>query len=180
MMRRLCWLLPLLMIACSCQRAPVADSETDAAAAADASATPSLPPAGAAVTDVPLDVPLDALSAVAAGAPDPGTVVRDYLSRLPGHDAAALDAVWQIPPPAGRADDAALRELRDIISLRVNTGAAVARDQQHPSRLMEVPVRVRALTVSGTLRFTGWYRLSPDADDSAWRIQSAQLQPVLD
>ncbi len=169
-MRRLYWLLPLLMVACSCQRAPVAEP------AADAGTKSPTPPSAAAVADVPLD----ALSAVVAGAADPGTVVRDYLSRLPGGDAAALDAVWQVPPPAGRADDAALRGLRDIISLRVNTGTAVARDQQHPSRLIEVPVRVRVATVGGTLRFTGWYRLVPDAGDSAWRIQSAQVHPVLD
>jgi len=126
------------------------------------------------------DVPLDALSAVTGNAPDPGSVVRSYASQLPRHDRALLDASWQMPPPAGRADDAALRELNDIITLRVNTGTAVARDQQHPSRLIEVPVRVRAVTGQGTLHYTGWYRLVPDPEGTAWLIQSAHVQPVLD
>jgi len=43
-----------------------------------------------------------------------------------------------------------------------------------------VPVRVRAVTVRGTLRYTGWYRLAPDAAGTAWLIQSAHVQPVLD
>lgn len=175
-MRRLCWMLPLLMVACSCQRAPAVDPVTDGrtptgdvAPASNTSSAPAI-----------IDVPLDALSAVAGNAPDPGSVVRSYASQLPMHDRAVLDASWQVPPPAGRADDAALRELKDIITLRVNTGMAVARDQQNPSRLIEVPVRVRAVTGQGTLHYTGWYRLVPDPAGTAWLIQSAHIQPVLD
>ena len=49
-----------------------------------------------------------------------------------------------------------------------------------PPRLLEVPVKIRALTASGTFRYHGWYRVQPSADGRAWQIQSASLQPTLD
>jgi len=36
------------------------------------------------------------------------------------------------------------------------------------------------VTADGTFRFGGWYRVQPNADGSAWQIQSAQLRPSLD
>ena len=53
-------------------------------------------------------------------------------------------------------------------------------DSKLPPQLLEVPVQVRAVTADGTFRFGGWYRVQPNADGSAWQIQSAQLRPSLD
>lgn len=175
-MRRMLWLVPLSMVGCSCQRVPTGDGRDDvgaASAAVEASASND-------DTAVVADLPPRLLSAVDAGAEDPGTVVRAYVANLLRRDRAAIDAAWLVAPQGRRADDGALRELHEVSNLRVNTGVPVARDQLQPTHLIEVPVQVRAMTAAGTQRYTGWYRLAPAPDGHAWLIQSAQVQPVLD
>ncbi|KAF1055311.1 MAG: hypothetical protein GAK43_00104 [Stenotrophomonas maltophilia] len=73
-----------------------------------------------------------------------------------------------------------MRLLPDVASLRLQSQAPRAADTQQPTRLLEVPVSLRAATAHGTFRYTGWYRLQPRADRSGWVIQSAKLQPTLD
>jgi hypothetical protein len=169
------WLFPMLILLGACQRtaevppaAAVAGIEQPAAAA----------PAGTSAVERTDALPL--LAAVAADAPDPGAVVRTYAGHLLRRELDKADASWMIAPRPGRADDAALRALRDVRDLRVTTEPPLPRDQQHPTHLVEVPVRVRVLTSTSTLRYNGWYRLVPDPQRSAWLIQSANLQPALD
>lgn len=174
-MRVACWLFPMLMLLGGCQRT----AEVPPAAAVAGIGQPA---AATRVATSALDrtdaLPL--LAAVAAEAPDPGTVVRTYAGHLLRRELDKADASWMIAPRPGRADDAALRALRDVRDLRVTTEPPLPRDQQHPTHLVEVPVRVRVLTSTSTLRYNGWYRLVPDPQRSAWLIQSANLQPVLD
>jgi len=183
-MRRAVILLPLLLLGgCSCQRHSDDSSTPPAPPAADA-------PAVAATDDTPATAlaatPVAALSAVAAGADDESTVVRDYVNALMRGDRATADAFWSGGQPASRADDAVLRRLADhpeqadVRSLRMDSELPIARDDAQPSRLRDVPVRIRVVTGERTLRFQGWYRLQPRADGSGWEIHGASLQPVLD
>ena len=174
-MRGAGWLFPMLMLLGACQRVADAPPAADPAVA-DPPAAAAL--ASTSATDAADALPL--LAAVAADAPDPGAVVRTYAGHLLRREFDKADASWMIAPPPGRADDAALRSLSDVRDLRISTEPPQARDQQHPAHLIEVPVTVRVITSSGALRYTGWYRLVPDPQRSAWLIQAAHLQPVLD
>lgn len=174
-MRRAFWMFPLLLISCSCQEAPAPQKADEAVAEADQAQRTASP-----ATPATAPPTLSLLAAVSADAERPGAVVHAYIRDLLQRRQTEADAAWQFAPSGTRADDAALRGLQDVISLRINTGAPIARDQQQPSRLIEIPVQVRAVTDTATLRYTGWYRLVPDPQGSAWRIHSAQIQPVLD
>ncbi|MFI8719993.1 hypothetical protein ACIGHF_19160 [Stenotrophomonas sp. NPDC077464] len=176
-MRRVVLLLPLLFAGCSCQPDPVAgEARTDAAPAATTSGSAEQVSAARPETDASAAA---ALSAVAPDAPNEGVIVRNYLYALLGSDRSASDAYWSGGRTGSRPDDAALRNIHDLRSLRVDVDSPIARDTAQPSRLREVPVRVRAITGTGTFRFQGWYRLQPRPDGSGWEIQAASLQPVL-
>lgn len=183
-MRRAVILLPLLLGGCSCERHPAPDAPGATAtapsgtAAAQATGSPDAT-ALAALAPAPL-------SAVAPGAEDEVRVVRNYLNALARGDLAAADASWRGGRTASHADDAVLRTLigqpeqSQILSLRMDTQTPIARDQAQPSRLREVPVRIRVMTADGPLNYQGWYRLQPRVDGSGWEIHGASVHPVLD
>jgi len=183
-MRRAVILLPLLLAGCSCERHPAAHAPGAAATAVSGTAGAEATGSTDAATVAPL-VPAP-LSAVAAGAEEEGTVVRHYLNALARGDHAAADAFWSGGRTASHADDAVLRQLLSqpepspVLSLRMDTEVPIARDQAQPSRLREVPVRIRVMTADGTLRYQGGYRLQPRPDASGWEIHGASLQPMLD
>ena len=183
-MRRAVILLPLLLAGCSCERHPAADAPGAAATAASGTAGGEATRSTDAATVAPL-APAP-LSAVAAGAEDEGIVVRHYLNALARGDHAAADAFWSGGRTASHADDAVLRQLLSqpepsrVLSLRMDTEVPIARDQVQPSRLREVPVRIRVMTADGPLRYQGGYRLQPRPDASGWEIHGASVQPVLD
>ncbi len=183
-MRRAVILLPLLLGGCSCERHPAADAPGAAATAASGTAGAEATGSTGAATVAPLGPA--PLSAVAAGAEDEGIVVRHYLNALARGDHAAADAFWSGGRTASHADDAVLRQLLSqpepsrVLSLRMDTEVPIARDQAQPSRLREVPVRIRVMTADGPLRYQGGYRLQPRPDASGWEIHGASLQPVLD
>ncbi|MGH8045540.1 MAG: hypothetical protein ACREOX_13090, partial [Stenotrophomonas sp.] len=89
------------------------------------------------------------------------------------------DAYWSGGTTGTRPDDAVLRTIPQLRNLRVDTDPPIARDTAQPSRLREVPVRIRAITADGTFNYHGWYRLQPRPDGSGWELQSASLQPTL-
>ncbi|WP_411850202.1 hypothetical protein ACLB90_14975 [Stenotrophomonas sp. LGBM10] len=173
-------LLPLLLIAgCSCQRQGDADAVADVAAAMPPGARATTAPATAADTAAATP-PAPPPSAVAAGATDEPATVRNYIGVLLRGDRAAAAAYWRGGTTSTQPDDAPLHHLTDVVSLRVDTDTPIARDTAHPSRLREVPVRIRVLTRQGTLHYHGWYRLAPRADGSGWELSGASLQPTLD
>ncbi|MCC7634574.1 hypothetical protein [Stenotrophomonas rhizophila] len=177
-MRCAVFVLPLLLLGgCSCQRHSNDDgaaADDQAAAAAVAAAPAGSVAQGLAGSSAPPS------SAVASGAADEPTVVRQYFNTLMTGDRAAADAFWSGSRTSARPDDIALRELPGLLGLRMETDPPIARDDAQPSRLREVPVRIRARTAEGTLRYHGWYRLQPRADGSGWEIHGASLQPTLD
>jgi len=170
---------PLVLLGCS---RPAAQTTGDiAAASAAVAATAAVDtrtgpdPAAMQASEMPV------LSAVADDAEPPSTMLNRYVAALLNRDSAASDAAWTIPPSDPQhADDAALRQLQDLRTLRLHSDPPVARDDRQPPRLLEVPVQIRAVTANGTFRFGGWYRVQPSSDGSAWQIQSAQLRPMLD
>ncbi|WP_303638245.1 hypothetical protein [Stenotrophomonas tuberculopleuritidis] len=175
------WMMPLTLLGCSNPPPAASTAPSAAASVAEATAAPELQPnpdspAQAAAAGVD---PLYA--AVAAGSESPATLLNRYMLDLLNHNRAGSDAAWAYAPAdPQRADDAVLRRLPDVRSLRLDSQTPLARDTTLPPRLLEVPVSVRAVTAQGTFRYHGWYRVQPSADGRAWRIQSAQLQPTLD
>ncbi len=176
-MRRMLFLLPLLLGGCSCQpesartadvpdnRPPPQDvSEAGVAALREAEARnqPARPP-----------------SAVAADAVDEPTLIRNYVNVLLRPDRSLSDAFWRGGSAGPQPDDQLLRAIPNLRAMRVDTAPPIARDTVQPSRLREVPVRVRAVTTDATFYYDGWYRLEPRADGSGWEITGASLQPVL-
>ncbi len=175
-MRRVLLLLPLLLGGCSCQpeSARTADDRPppqDVSAAANPVPDTRAGVAGHAAPAV--------LSAVAPGAVDETTTVRNYINVLLRPDRAASDAFWSGGSAGPRPDDQVLRGIPDLRTLRVDTEQPVARDSAVPSRLREVPFRVRAVTTADTFFYEGWYRVQPRADGSGWEIVGASVQPVL-
>lgn len=177
-MRRVVLLLPLLLGGCSCQpesaRSPEAQQAPQAASAVDTEPASADETASAVVQPT-----APVLSAVVEGATDEITTVHQYVMALLRPDRAASDAYWTGGSAGSRPDDQVLRAIPDLRSLRVKTSSPIARDSAQPSRLREVPVKVRAMTSDGILNYEGWYRLQPRADESGWEIVGASVQPVL-
>lgn len=180
MRRFLLLIAPLVLPGCS---RPEAQSNP-AAAAAPTSAAAGAPVRAVAGNGAPAlqaTVVEPLYAAVAAEAKLPGTMLNAYVLALLNRDRKGIDAAWTFPPSDARhADDAALRQLVDVRSLRLTSAQPIARDDHQPPQLLEVPVQIRAVTADGTFLFGGWYRVQPRADGHAWQIQSAQLRPSLD
>lgn len=165
---------------CSCQRTE--DERTPVAAPSSPTRAVTGNPstvtnAGAPAPLVPAPDPNDA-AARAEFAKASATVHR-YLGALPGAARADADALWTGGRPSPVPDDAALRGITNIQSMRINNDPPIALDQQHPPRLIEVPVQLTVRTTAGTQRLVGAYRLQPRAGSDTWEIYSATLQPVL-
>ncbi|HBK45534.1 MAG TPA: hypothetical protein DDZ67_03700, partial [Xanthomonadaceae bacterium] len=108
------------------------------------------------------------------------TTVHGYLAALPDPDRDGSDAFWTGGKAPPHPDDANLRAIEGLRSLRVENGAPLALDSEDPPRAVEVPVRLTAGTHEGRRIFTGWYRLRARVDGNGWEITSASLQPALD
>ncbi len=175
-------LLMMTVTLLGCSRQTPSDDAAAVPSPAEAPAAeagrPAASPDAATVASPAID-PL--YGAVAADGETPSQLLNRYVLDLLNRNKAGIDAAWAIAPPdPRRADDAALRLLPDVRNLRLDSDPAVPRDEQQPSRLLEVPVRIRATTGEGVFRYHGWYRVQPRADGQGWQIQSAQLQPTLD
>ncbi|MEB1608302.1 hypothetical protein VDQ74_00050 [Xanthomonas campestris pv. campestris] len=105
--------------------------------------------------------------------------MRRYLGALPGTARGDADALWSGGRPAPVPDDAALRGIGNIQSMRINNDPPVALDRERPSRRIEVPVQLIVRTDTGTQRLVGAYRLQPRNGSDDWEIYSATLHPVL-
>ncbi|WP_102251599.1 hypothetical protein [Xanthomonas arboricola] len=105
--------------------------------------------------------------------------VQRYLGALPGAARGDADALWSGGRPAPVPDDAALRGIGNIQSMRINNDAPIALDQEQPPRRIEVPVQLIVRTDTGTQRLVGAYRLQPRSGSDDWEIYSATLHPVL-
>jgi hypothetical protein len=164
---------------CSCHRS--ADPQANDASATQAATTAHPVKNGnagdAPGSPAPAADPNDAI-ALANYAQASATVQR-YLGALPGAARADADALWTGGHPSSVPDDAALRAIGNIQSMRVNNDPPIALDQAHPPQRIEVPVQLIVRTTTGTQRLVGAYRLQPRAGSDSWEIYSATLQPVL-
>ncbi|KHS35388.1 hypothetical protein RN20_16810 [Xanthomonas phaseoli pv. phaseoli] len=137
------------------------------------------------------DAAADTTAASPNPAPDPtdpmtlanyaqaSATVQRYLGALPGAARAQADALWTGGRPPPVPDDAALRAIANIQSMRINNDPSFALDQAQPPQRIEVPVQLTVRTTTGTQRLVGAYRLQPRAGSDGWEIYSATLQPVL-
>ncbi|MCC8537422.1 hypothetical protein ACDH70_19790 [Xanthomonas axonopodis pv. poinsettiicola] len=105
--------------------------------------------------------------------------VQRYLGALPGAARADADVLWTGGRPPPVPDDAVLRAMTGIQSMRINNDPPVLLDPDNPQRRIEVPVRIIVRGASGTQQLVGAYRLQPRAGSDTWEIYSATLQPVL-
>lgn len=167
--------LLLCLSGCQCHREPDPPNEAEAPAAHAPAAANAASDTQAAQSRAEATAQAHAAALAAAV----GTVHR-YLTFLPGSSRAQADAMWSGGQPPPVPDDANLRQVADIASLRVNNDAPVALDREQPPRAVEVPVRLRLQTQHGERRYTGWYRLRTRVDGQGWEITSASLQPALD
>jgi hypothetical protein len=166
--------LAMGLAGCSCQRTPDP---------LDSKATTAPPAASATVADDDA-APADAANAAERHARDQAfsaavSVVHRYLTALPGTRSDA-DAMWTGGRPSPVPDDANLRSLEGLQSLRIETDEPLALDQLSPPEAVEVPVRLTARMAGGNRHYTGWYRVRPRVGGSSWEISSASLQPTLD
>ncbi|HVJ36304.1 MAG TPA: hypothetical protein VM687_00670 [Stenotrophomonas sp.] len=159
---------------CSCQRTP---DPQEARAKTD-------PQAASATVENEDAAPADSANAAQRHARDQAfsaavSVVHRYLTALPGTRDEA-DAMWTGGRPSPVPDDANLRSLEGLQSLRIETDKPLALDQLSPPEAVEVPVRLTARMAGGNRHYTGWYRVRPRLGESHWEISSASLQPTLD
>ncbi|MBB4132520.1 hypothetical protein GGR62_003341 [Xanthomonas campestris] len=169
--------LALALAGCSCQRTADQDAASVAAAPAATPAAPTTAESGTPAAAADAMGPDEA--ATRANFANASATVQRYLGALPGSGRAQADALWTGGRPPPMPDDAVLRGIGDIRSMRIDNDSPVALDQQRPPRLIEVPVRVIVRTGAGTQQLVGAYRLQPRAGSDSWEIYSATLQPVL-
>lgn len=173
-------MLAAAIAGCSCHRS--ADQETDDVAPSSHVVAAAQPPDAATAGNASARSASDATSgdAVArANFAKASATVRRYLGALPGTARGDADALWSGGRPAPVPDDAALRSIGNIQSMRINNDPPVALDQERPSRRIEVPVQLIVRTDTGTQRLVGAYRLQPRNGSDDWEIYSATLHPVL-
>lgn len=166
------------LVGCSCQR--TADRAIDATTPAS---TATAPPPSTGAADRDASSPATADSPAAAQAridlAEASATVQRYLGALPGAARADADALWTGGRPPPVPDDAVLRAMTGIQSMRINNDPPVLLDPDNPQRRIEVPVRIIVRGASGTQQLVGAYRLQPRAGSDTWEIYSATLQPVL-
>lgn len=173
-------MLATAIAGCSCHRS--ADEETSNAAASSHVAAATQTPGAATTDNTPARPTSDATpeDAVArANFAKASATVQRYLGALPGAARGDADALWSGGRPAPVPDDAALRGIGNIQSMRINNDAPIALDQEQPPRRIEVPVQLIVRTDTGTQRLVGAYRLQPRSGSDDWEIYSATLHPVL-
>jgi hypothetical protein len=160
---------------CSCHRDP------EVAAQPDATPEAASVPADTEDTAPDPDAAQDAAARRARNAAFAAavSVVHGYMTALPARTGEA-DAMWTGGRPSPVPDDANLRSLEGLNSLRVESGEPTALDKASPPEAVEVPVKLTARMSGGNRHYTGWYRLRPRVDGSGWEITSASLQPTLD
>lgn len=166
----------LFLSSCQCHREPdAAAQQTAGAAAIEAKSTPSAPAEDAAVLRAKQANQAQAQAFAAAV-----SAVHSYLAALPRGEQGDANTFWTGGRPSPVPDDANLREVQGLDSMRIQTSVPTALDRELPTRAVEVPVTLTARTAQGTRHFSGWYRLRPRVDGSGWEITSASLQPALD
>ncbi|WP_323134203.1 hypothetical protein [Xanthomonas campestris] len=173
-------MLAAAIAGCSCYRS--ADEETGNAAASSQVAAATQTPDAATTDNTPARPASNATPDDAVTRADfakASATVQRYLGALPGAARGDADALWSGGRPAPVPDDAALRGIGNIQSIRINNDAPIALDQEQPPRRIEVPVQLIVRTDTGTQRLVGAYRLQPRSGSDDWEIYSATLHPVL-
>ncbi|MFD0739398.1 hypothetical protein ACFQZQ_08905 [Lysobacter koreensis] len=173
--------LPLLYTAllgaCSCQRAP------DAVAAAAGTGVHSPTPADAvrsneAAAETARADQIQGQRARRIG--DAVDALHSYLRKLGSgqHDAAAQHWAYQRSPSVD--EEAGLRALGELQSLRIQNGTPNPLDAEAVPNYLEIPVELQAALETGQgYRYRGWYRLRYNPVTTHWEMTAASLSPVI-
>lgn len=170
-------LIVALLPACSCQPQPDADelSNTAKPAATDAPRTaetrsPNRQPSAFEVRQRQLRHKA-MREAVAA--------VHGYLGEIGSGQFEQADARWAYRRAPSVDEEAGLRDLTGLNSLRIENGTPEPLDAEPVPQLLQVPVRLRAFLADGqVVRYRGWYRLRYNMVEPAWEITGASLDTV--
>jgi hypothetical protein len=104
------------------------------------------------------------------------SLIHEYLGALAARDLALADARWRGGRPPPVADDALLRNLPELHSMKIRNAAPVPLDEAFPTRSVEVPVTLRLISPQGQARYyDARYRLARTLDDRDWQISSASV-----
>ncbi|MET0814852.1 MAG: hypothetical protein ABWX88_06630 [Pseudoxanthomonas sp.] len=164
----------LLLGACSCDRKP----ETEPAV----STVPSdqAGPVADAATTAESVATAQALAKNSANLAQAASTLHAYLAVVAGKDWTKADAYWVGGKAPPRPDDYTVRSIEDLGSMRINSKAPEALDEESPTRAVEIPVTLRVRGDGGIREINGWYRMRRKVSDDGWEITSASLQPSLD
>lgn len=164
--------LALLVSSCSCSREadpptqPNTAMRDDAAPAAPVVAQPSSPA-------MPEAAQHDGANALLQAA---GDVVQRYLATVGSGDWQKADALWGYRRGPAHGDEGGLRALMPPRSMRIDTSAPRALDQEPSPGYAEVPVRLRIDDQAGVQhRYVGWYRLGRNAVEQRWELTAASV-----
>ena len=162
-----------MLTGCSCSRQPDTGNGNSAAAVSQA------PVEDAARAHDP-SAPIQAANPQAEALTQAADTVHAYLAALAARDRTRADAYWAGGKPPPRVEDSSLRNLDDLHSLRIDSAAPSALDNESPARSVEVPVTLRIRDGHATYTLNGAYRLRRAITGDGWEITSASLHPALD
>ena len=162
-----------LTTGCSCSRLPDTGNEHSAAAVDQA------PVKDAAHAHDPA-APIQAANPQTEAFAQAADTVHAYLAALAAKNRSRADAYWAGGKPPPRVENGSLHNLDDLHSLRIDSAAPSALDNESPARSVEVPATLRIGDGHATCTLNGAYRLRRAITGDGWEITPASLHPTLD
>lgn len=102
--------------------------------------------------------------------------LHQYLTALGTGDPAKYASFWAGGEPSASSDEADLRTLEGLQSLRIENGTPTALDSLAVPQALEIPVTLRAaIKQQPQRRYTGKYRLRKRVGEAGWEITSASV-----
>ena len=143
----------------------------------------------------PIGLATDAPDAATIAGPDPAALavadarnaamraavstLHRYLTALGTGDRSKSDPFWSGGKPPAASNEADLRTLDDISSLRIENGTPVPLDAAPVPDALEIPVTLRAgVKGSPQRRYQGHYRLRRKLDHTQWEVTSARIDAL--
>ncbi len=101
-----------------------------------------------------------------------------YIAALSAGRYAEADAFWTNGRPEASSNEADLRALKDLRSMRIQNDAPKPLDSESIPAALEIPIELRIGTEGRSARFyRGWYRMrSSNPAQGGWKITSASVK----
>lgn len=105
------------------------------------------------------------------------SVLHQYLTALGTGDPEKYAPFWAGGKASASSDEADLRRLNGLMSLRIENGTPTTLDTLPVPQALEIPVTLRAALKDQPLRrYSGKYRLRKRIGDEGWEITSASVE----